>query len=1639
MKRLLCLAVCFFVFSAVLSAEQISVTYTFERPSIERVRIAGEEFDEIVMPNAPNCGNKGEPSLPGYPARILLPYGTEIDNIRIEVDGREYLGGDYYIKPVQQQYRLSEMPTVIEASKANEAIYASDDVFPQASYQSNGVQIYRGYSIACLKLQPVEYFPLSGDLYYIPRMTVTVETKASDKGISMFRGFAEDDAAVRGKVDNADLADSYFSAPKNGAKAYDLLILTTASLAASFEPLKAYHDSTGILTEIHTTTEVGSSSPDNVRNYIRDRYLNDGIQFVIIGADDDIIAAKDLYVQTSSGGEVETAMPADIYFACLDGTYNYDGDSRWGEPTDGDGGGDVDLIAEVSVGRASVGNTTEAARFVNKTLTYVMTSGQYLQDVILVGEHLGFGGEAEYANFAMDELVDGITNDGYTTVGIPSDIFTIDKLYDYDWPGHDWPQSELVSRINSGRHIINHLGHGDNTYAMKMYNSDVLGDLTNTDLSFVYSQTCLAGHFDGTDCWAEAANILTDHGAFAVIMNARYGFGEYNSTDGASQRFNREFWDAVFNPNEGKAQIGPANHDSKEDNLYRVNDECMRWCYYELNLFGDPTISFRGVEGLSFAYAEGIPEIIYPGQETQIDVTVAPVGDGIPVSGTGTLYYSVNGGSYTTVSMTEVLTNEYTGMLPALYCGDTLRFYVSAEEQNNGIMYDINPGTPHIAIPATGVITVFADDFETDQGWVVSGGQWARGIPTGGGGEYGSPDPTSGHTDPNVFGYNLNGDYTSSMPEYHITSPAFDCSGLSDVKLNFWRWLGVEQPSYDHAYIRVSTNGTNWTTIWENGGTIEDNAWTEVEHDISAIADGQPTVYLRFTMGTSDGSWVYCGWNIDDLEVTGLECGDYGLSISTADLPDWTVENAYSEQLTSINGVGQVSWSDKNGDLAGTGLVFSSTGLLSGTPISTGTITFIAEAVDEEFTVAEKELSFTINGHVAIATTTLPEWTAGHPYNQQLAAGGGTGVISWLDRDSDLSGTGLELSTTGQLTGTAVSGGTISFTAEASDAIGDIADQALSIVINDALAISTESIPGGRIGGTYTTQLVSTGGTGNKGWSEIGANLSSYGLTLYTNGQISGTPTAEGDVSFTARVMDAIGSSASRQYTLTIAPQLHIITNTVPNWTVGIAYSYQLSVMGVIGAIDWQDKNDDLNGTGLSLSATGILTGVVADADTIVFTALATDVDAATDEKIYTIVFNPVPVIATLELPDWTVSIPYSQQLVVAGGTHPLVWSDKNGDLAGSGLTLSSGGLVSGTPTMFGEVGFTARVTDNAGATAEQTYSFTINSGVIIVTAAALPAGEQGEAYNVQLSAEGGTGTLTWIDKNGDLGSTGLTLSSDGIVSGTPTVFGVVTFTGKATDAIGASAERPFTITVNQALVISTEVLPSWTIDIPYSQQLIATGGSGAKNWSDKNNDLDGSGLALSSEGMVTGTPVTAGDISFIAVVADDKSTIEKPFAFTINPHVLITTESLPEAKLDSTYSFQLDAVGGTGTKIWADRDAILADYGLTIDANGLISGTATAGGVIDFVVTATDVCGCIAEDQFTLTIKLPYVCGDANGDEEVNVGDAVYLISYAFRDGPAPSSFEAADANGDGDVNVADAVFLISYAFRDGPAPQCE
>ena len=169
---------------------------------------------------------------------------------------------------------------------------------------------------------------------------------------------------------------------------------------------------------------------------------------------------------------------------------------------------------------------------------------------------------------------------------------------------------------------------------------------------------------------------------------------------------------------------------------------------------------------------------------------------------------------------------------------------------------------------------------DSNPGWLLDFGagvsRWAWGTPTGGGGEYGNPDPTSGYTGSNVVGYSLSGDYRNNMNNTQwARTPAIDCSDYRNITLNFYRWLNVEEPSYDHAYIEVSSDKSSWNRIWENTQEITDSSWQLQMFNVSSVANGQPTVFVRWGMGPTDRGWRYSGWNIDDVRVTGVIPGDF--------------------------------------------------------------------------------------------------------------------------------------------------------------------------------------------------------------------------------------------------------------------------------------------------------------------------------------------------------------------------------------------------------------------------------------------------------------------------------------------------------------------------------------------------------------------------------------------------------------------------------------------------------------------------------------------------------------------------------------------------------------------------------------------
>lgn len=190
--------------------------------------------------------------------------------------------------------------------------------------------------------------------------------------------------------------------------------------------------------------------------------------------------------------------------------------------------------------------------------------------------------------------------------------------------------------------------------------------------------------------------------------------------------------------------------------------------------------------------------------------------------------------------------------------------------------------------------------FDSNPFWNADGG-WEFGAPTGQSGDSGLPDPVSGWTGANVYGYNLNGGYENNLaaPAY-LTTKAIDCSGGKDTIVSFYRWLNVDKVSADKAAFEISYDGATWFPIWTNSdAAMTDSSWVYQEFNVAAYADYRPTVYLRWGMGETDASQNYSGWNIDDVRVLQTTAISTGFLIDNVD-PGFSVTGFWG---TSTQGI----------------------------------------------------------------------------------------------------------------------------------------------------------------------------------------------------------------------------------------------------------------------------------------------------------------------------------------------------------------------------------------------------------------------------------------------------------------------------------------------------------------------------------------------------------------------------------------------------------------------------------------------------------------------------------------------------------------------------------------------------------------
>jgi hypothetical protein len=379
----------------------------------------------------------------------------------------------------------------------------------------------------------------------------------------------------------------------------------------------------------------------------------------------------------------------------------------------------------------------------------------------------------------------------------------------------------------------------------------------------------------------------------------------------------------------------------------------------------------------------------------------------------------------------------------------------------------------------------------------------------------------------------------------------------------------------------------------------------------------------------------------------------------------------------------------------------------------------------------------------------------------------------------------------GDVSGVPSGPGSSSFTVQVTDSLGRQASELFTITVAPALSVTTSVLPAATVGAAYSHALTATGGTPPYAWSILTGALPK-GLALSAAGSITGTAAAAGTFSFTVKVIDSDSVGATKQLSITVGGVLSIVTaSALPNASLNVTYSQSLAAAGGTPPYTWALTAGTLP-AGLSLSATGALTGTPTSAGNFQFTATVTDSASGTASQQFTLIVSGGLAITTTALPGGTVGLSYSQALTALGGKPPYTFTVSAGSLP-PGIALS-GDVLSGTPTKSGSYTFTIQVTDFVSDTA--TEQFTIAIAGLSITTSKLRVAAVGTAYSQTLAATGGTPPYSWSVVNGAPPS-GLSLdASTGTIAGTPTAAATSSLTIQVTDNTSATASATFSLNV---------------------------------------------------------------------------------------------------------------------------------------------------------------------------------------------------------------------------------------------------
>jgi len=670
---------------------------------------------------------------------------------------------------------------------------------------------------------------------------------------------------------------------------------------------------------------------------------------------------------------------------------------------------------------------------------------------------------------------------------------------------------------------------------------------------------------------------------------------------------------------------------------------------------------------------------------------------------------------------------------------------------------------------------------------------------------------------------------------------------------------------------------------------------------------------------------------------------------------------AYSSALVATGGTPPYTFSISSGSLPPGLTLNTTTGAITGTPTTAGTYSFTGMVVDSSGKPAG-----TTTANCTITVTAAPTATCavinavqGTPITPVTLVGSGGAGGPYTFTATGLPA-GLSISTSGTISGTPTVSGTFSYTVTIADKNGNKGTVNCSVTVYPPIASTCVVI--NAIQGVAITPVTMTASGGAGAPYTFSATGLPAGLTIASNGTISGTPTVTGTFSYTVTITDKNGNKGTFNCSVTV--------NIPPTSTCVVISAVQgvaitpVTLVGTGGAGGPYTFTATGLPAGLTISSTGTISGTPTVSGTFSYTVTITDSagNKGTINCSVTVNGPPTSTCAVISAVQGVAITPVT--LVGSGGTGGPYTFTATGLPAG--LTISSTGTISGTPTLSGTFSYTVTITDKSGNKGTINCSVTVNppimSTCVVINAI------QGVAITpVTMTASGGAGAPYTFTATGL--PAGLAMASNGTISGTPTVSGTFSYTVTITDKAGNTGTFHCSVTVNPPIMSTCVVINAIQGVAITPVTMTASGGAGAP-YTFTATGLP-AGLTMASNGTISGTPTVSGTFSYTVTITDKAGNVGTfNCSVTVNPPIMSTCVVINAIQGVAITSVTMTASGGAGAPYTFTATGLPA--GLTMASNGTISGTPTVSGTFSYTVTITDKAGNKGTFNCSVTVYPP-------------------------------------------------------------------